>query len=223
MILRPARILFLLVALPACGSEPRASTAQAVQAVDTAIRPLAREPLTEADLVGLEMTNLSVELPWTTNAINRSPNPVAPRSMVESVEVTGYEGFDRMTFTFSSDAPAPGYEIRLVPPGLAVRCGEGTDSEADSEEPDAQPVAEHAPDLAGNQFLVLRLRPARIIDQGRRTMSIGIEVYDLTRVYEAGISCDADDVITWIAGLREEASVRVLEMRSPRRLVIDIR
>ena len=213
-------LCFLLLALPACGSEPEPSTAQAV---DTAIRPLEREPLTEADLVGLEMANLSVELPWTTNSINRTPNPLAPRSMVESVEVMGHEGFDRMTFTFSSDAPAPGYEIRVVPPGLAVRCGEGTDGESDSEDEEAQPVAEHAPELAGNLFLVLRLRPARIIDQGRRTMSIGTETYDLTRVHEGGISCDADDVVTWIAGLKEGGTVRVLEMRSPPRLLIDVR
>ena len=83
------------------------------------------------------MANLSVELPWTTNSINRSPNPVAPRSMVESVEVTAHERFDRMTFTFSSDAPAPSYEIRLVPPGLAVRCGEGTDAEGDPQDEEA--------------------------------------------------------------------------------------
>lgn len=217
---RTALVCFLLLALPACGSEPEASNAQAAQAVDTAIRPVEREPLTEADLVGLEMANLSVELPWTTNSINRSPNPVAPRSMIESVEVAGHEGFDRMTFTFSSDAPAPGYEIRLIPPGLAVRCGEATNGEADEE---AQPAAEHTPELAGNQFLVLRLRPARIIDQGRRTMSIGTETYDLARVHEGGISCDADDVVTWIVGLKEGGSVRVLEMRSPPRLLIDIR
>ena len=218
-------IFFLLLALPACGSEPEASTAQAGLVVDTAIRPLEREALTEADLVGLEMANLSVELPWTTNAINRSPRPAAPRSMVESVEVTGHEGFDRMTFTFSSDAPAPGYEIRVVPPGVGVQCGEGTEGVgADAgEDEDAPPEVEHTPELAGNQFLVLRLRPARIVDQGRRTMSIGTESYELTRVHEGGISCDADDVVTWIVGLSEASSVRVLEMRSPQRLVVDIR
>ena len=222
---RPAGLFlfFLLLALPGCGSEPEASTAQATQAVDTTIRPVEREPLAEADLLGLEMANLSVELPWTTNAINRSPRPAAPRSLVESIEVSGHEGFDRMTFTFSSDAPAPGYEIRVVPPGLAVRCGEGRDGEADSADEDASPPVEHTPELAGNQFLVLRLQPARIVDQGRRTMSIGTETYDLARVHEGGVSCDADDIVTWIVGLLEGGSVRVLEMRSPPRLLIDIR
>ncbi len=218
-------MFFLLLALPACGSEPGASSAQAEQAVDTVIQPLEREALTEADLVGLEIADLSVEMPWTTNAINRNPRPAAPRSMVESVEVTGHEGFDRMTFTFSSDAPAPGYEIRVVPPGVAVQCGEGTEGvEADvGEDADARAEVEHTNELTGNQFLVLRLRPAHIIDQGRRTMSIGTETYELTRVYEGGISCDTDDVVTWIVGLREHSNVRVLEMRSPRRLVIDVR
>ena len=69
---------------------------------------------------------------------------------------------------------------------------------------------------------MLRLRPARIIDQGRRTMSIETESYDLARVHEGGISCDADDVVTWIVGLKKGDNVRVLEMRSPPRLLIDV-
>ena len=223
-----APLLFLLLALPACGSAPDASTAQAEQAVDTTIKPLEREPLTEADLVGLEMAELSLEVPWTRNAVNRTPSPTAPRSMIESVEIAGDDSFDRLTFTFSSDAPAPGYEIRVVPPGLVVRCGEVADGNGETESGSeegavAAPDADHVPDLAGNQFLLLRLKPARIVDQGRRTMSIGTERFELTRFYEGGISCDADDVVTWIVGLSEGSEVRVLEMRTPPRLVVDIR
>lgn len=217
-------MFFLLLALPACESDPEASTAQVEQAVDTTIRPLEREPLTEADLVGLEMAELGLEVPWTSNTINRTPAPTAPRSLIESVEIAGYDGFDRMTFTFSSDAPAAGYQIRIVPPGLGVRCGETTEGvEPGAEDTGESPEAEHTPELAGNQFLVLRLRPARIVDQGRRTMSIGTERFELTRLYEGGVSCDADDVVTWIVGLSEGSNVRVLEMRSPPRLVVDIR
>jgi len=54
-------------------------------------------------------------------------------------------------------------------------------------------------------------------------MSIGTERFELTRFYEGGISCDADDVVTWIVGLSEGSEVRVLEMRTPPRLVVDIR
>jgi len=213
---RRACVLFLLLALPACGSNPDASTAQAEQAVDTTIKPLEREPLTEADFVDLEMADLSLEVPWTRNAVNRTPAPTAPRSVIESVEVAGYDGFDRLTFTFSSDAPAPGYQIRVVPSGLAVRCGEATDSTEAAD-------GEYAPDVSGNQFLVVRLRPARIIDQGRRTMSIGTERFELTRFYEGGVSCDADDIVTWIVGLSEGSNVRLLQLRSPPRLVVDVR
>jgi hypothetical protein len=145
--------------------------------------------------------------------------------LIESVEIAGYDGFDRTTFTFSSDAPAPGYQIRIVPPGLGVRCGETAEgAEADAGEGEVEsPEAEHTPELAGNQFLVLRLRPAWIVDQGRRTMSIGTERFELTRLYEGGVSCAADDVVTWIVGLSEGSNVRVLELRSPPRLVVDIR
>jgi len=54
-------------------------------------------------------------------------------------------------------------------------------------------------------------------------MSIGTERFELTRLYEGGISCAADNVVTWIVGLSEGNDVRVLEMRSPQRLVVDIR
>ncbi len=54
-------------------------------------------------------------------------------------------------------------------------------------------------------------------------MSIETESYDLERVHEGGISCDADDVVTWIVGLKKGDNVRVLEMRSPPRLLIDVR
>ncbi len=213
-------LLVLTLALAACAGEQAESTAQAEEAPDTTVKQLERVPLVEADLVNLDLANLSVELPWTRNAINRSPGPAAPRSIIEGVEVTDHEGFDRMTFVFGSDAPAPGYEIRVVPPGVAVVCGEPSESEDGAE---AEADVEHAPELAGNQFLVLRMKPARIVDRNRRTMSIGIETYDFARLHEAGIVCEADDVITWIAGLREGSDVRVLEMRSPQRLVVDIR
>ena len=101
--------------------------------------------------------------------------------------------------------------------------GEGTVIESLIETGSTLSTVEEYLEGKKHRILVLRLRPARIVDQGRRTMSIGTETFDLVRVHEGGVSCDADDVVTWIAGLREGGSVRVLEMRSPQRLLIDIR
>jgi hypothetical protein len=219
--------LALLLSLAACGSGGDRS-ADAAPVEDTTIKPLPREPLGEADLVGLEMVNLSVELPWTTNRVERNPGPAAPRSMVESLAVSAHESFDRAVFTFSSDAPFPGYTIELYEPGAAIPCGDIDETEQDVKEHaegiegEASEV-EYAPELEGNRFLVLRLRPAWVSENGRTTLPIEVEQYGQTRILEAGVTCAQEDVVTWIAGLDEGSQLRVLEMRSPQRLVLDVR
>ena len=79
------------------------------------------------------------------------------------------------------------------------------------------------PEVEGNRFLVLNLHPARTSENGCSTMPVGTETYAQQRVHEAGIACEENDVVTWITGLAEGTDVRVLEMRGPNRLVVDVR
>jgi len=201
--------------LAACGGEAE-NTEPPV--VEEPIAQVERVPLTEDDLFGLEMSDLDVEIPWTTNVVSRQANPVAPRSMIEAVELSSHEGFDRAQFTFSSDAPAAGYDIRLVDSGSAVTCGS-----SGSAEDSTVAVAEQIPDLEGTRLLVVLFKPARVEERGRTTLPIGTEMYDHERIQEAGVTCTVDQTVTWVAGLVAGDELRVLQMRSPQRLVIDVR
>jgi len=212
-------VTLFVVALAACSpGEQTASASESAQSPDTTIKPLERTPLTAADLEGLEPVDVSIEVPWTRNTVIRSATPQAARSLVQSVVVSSHEGFDRAVFTLSSDAAFPGYDIEMVEPRTAITCGE-------VEEGDST-VVEHAPAVEGRRFLVLRLTPARTRADGRTTVPTGAEVYALPRILEAGVTCAENDIVTWIAGLAglaDGTEVRVLEMRSPQRLVVDVR
>ena len=70
--------LVLVATLAACGGSGEADSASLP--VDTLIKPMEREPLTEVDLGGLTLAELALELPWTTNTVGRSPVEGAPAS-----------------------------------------------------------------------------------------------------------------------------------------------
>ena len=156
------------------------------------IAQVERVPLTEDDLLGLEMGDLELEIPWTTNVVSRRASPVAPRSLIEAVELSSHEGFDRAQFTFNSDAPAAGYDIRLVDSGTAVACGP-----SESAEDSTVAGAEQTPDLAGDRLLVVRFKPALIEERGRTTLPIGTAMYEHERIQEAGVTCAVDRTVIW--------------------------
>lgn len=201
-----APCVFVVASLTACGGGDATDGADAAPAIDTTIiTDIPREPLTEEDLNGMELANLSVELPWTRNIVSRDPGPAAARSTLELTESWGLDAFDRVSFTFSDATPFPGYEIRVVDAGATLTCGE----------------EEHALDSESDRLLVVRLHPARENAdgwRGDRAMQV-----DGQRFAHIGIVCDDGRNVTWVAGLSAGEEVRVLEFRSPQRLVVDFR
>ena len=211
----------LVLVIAACGgSDSDAPGASMVQAPDTFIKPLEREALTETQMMGLDIANLSLEIPWTRNDINRRPTPQAARALVESVVVESHDGFDRMIFAFGSGVAFPGYNVRVYDPSNSIVCGNPNEVTEEESAPETQPLV---PEVEGGRFLVLNLHPARTSENGRSTMPVETETYAQQRVHEAGIACAENNVVTWITGLVEGTDVRVLEMRGPNRLVLDVR
>jgi hypothetical protein len=179
-----------------------------VVAIDsTIITNAPREPLTEADLADLSLTDLLLELPLTGNKVSRDPVPLAARSFVEQADVSETEGFDRVTFTFSSATPFPGYQISIVDTETPVMCGE----------------EEKAFDVDGDRALMVILEPARTSSDGRTGPRMGTRALGQPRFGSGGLHCDDGRAITWVAGLSEGDEVRVLELRNPLRLVVDVR
>jgi len=206
-ILSRSKLAAIVLAASACGGGEAPVDADAIAIDTTIITNIPREPLTEDDLMGMELVNLSVELPWTENRVSRDPGPAAPRSFVESVEVSGHESFDRVLFQLSSDAPFPGYEVRVVEGGEAQMCGD-----------DELTLGEE-----GDRVLVVTLSPARAREEGRTGPRLGEGSYDHTRFQEGGVICETAEAVVWIATLSEGEQVRILEFRSPQRLAVDFR
>jgi hypothetical protein len=199
----------LLTVLPlfACGGGEASSDARPeVLPLDTTYTPLLREPLTDADLAGLVVADLVVELPWTTNRVSRGASEHAPRASLRAAEVSGHDGFDRVVFRFSDTTPFPGYEIERVASGHEVQCGE---------EGEAYTVA-------GDRALVVRLTPARLSEGDESFLPLGLSRISQSRIQEAGAVCEAHSVV-WVATLADGEQVRVLELRGPNRLVVDVR
>lgn len=203
---KTAFLVVCALSFVACGDGAE-SGAGAAQAADASIKPIEREPMTDADFAGLARENLVVEVPWMTNRVNRSPVANAARALVRSVAVEEHEGFERVIFTFGEGVDFPGYSVEFAQPDSVMLCGE---------EPEST-------ELAGAAVLLVRIRPARNSDEGRTTVRPGTSAVQQTRIREAGMSCAENDVVAWVAGLESSQAVRVLEMRSPQRLVVDVR
>ena len=196
-------LLVLAVALAACGG--REGEQAASMPGDTLIKPLEREPLTEADLAGLTLAELVLELPWTTNQVARGAAPGAPPSSVRGADVTGNPGFDRVTFLLDDAQPVPGYEIALSAAGTPTPCGSG------------------GYELTAARSLVVSFRPARLAADGGTASPVGIRGTEASRMARAGVACDAGDAVVWVAELSQGDQVRVLELRGPSRIAVDVR
>jgi len=196
-------LLVLVATLAACGGSGEADSASLP--VDTLIRPLEREPLTEVDLAGVTLAELALEIPWTTNTVGRSPADGAPASTIQAAEVAGHDGFDRVTFLLDEAVPVPGYDIAVLPAGAPTPCGEGG----------FQLTAPHN--------LVVAFRPARSGVESDVRLPLGPHRTGASRMARAGVACEAGEALVWVAELAQETQVRILELRGPSRIAVDVR
>ncbi len=196
-------LLFVLFVLAACGGSREADTAS--MPVDTLIKSMEREPLTEADLTGFTLDELALELPWTTNQVGRAAAEGAPASSIRGAEVGGHEGFDRATFLLDDAEPVPGYDIAIAAAGTPTLCGDG------------------GYELTAARSLVVSFRPARLGADEVTGSPAGIRGTGASRMARAGVACDTGDAVVWVAELSQGDQVRVLELRGPSRIAVDVR
>ncbi len=196
-------LLIVAVALAACGGSREADTAS--MPVDTLIKPMEREPLTESDLAGFTLAELILELPWTTNQVGRAAAEGVPASSIRGAEVGGHGGFDRVTFLLDDAEPVPGYDIAIAAAGTPTLCGDG------------------GYELTAARSLVVSFRPARLAADGVTGSPAGMRGTGASRMARAGVACDIGGAVVWVAELSQGDQVRVLELRGPSRIAVDIR
>ena len=200
---RAGLLLVVVATLAACGGSSDGESAS--MPADTFIKTPGREPLTEADLAGIAPTELALELPWTQNKVIRDAVPGAPAASIQGAEVVGHETFDRVTFLLDASLPMPGYEISLAAAGSPLTCG-------------AQPL-----ELTAGRTLVVRFAPARASADGETWLPARMGNTTASRMTRAGVACDDSGTVVWLAELAEGDQVRILELREPSRIAVDVR
>jgi hypothetical protein len=171
--------------------------------VDDAGAPAPDEGLVldSADFAGIEGENVTFNLHWVSGPVNRDAERLAP-PVNQIQDVTSLEGedFDRVIFHLG-EGGIPGYQITW-PDTASIDC------------------ATKAPEtVVGEEKLRIRLLGASIVPTAVKPLDPryeNLQALAPTCVQEGG-------VIEYTFGTREQTQVRVIEMRAPRRLVIDVR
>ncbi len=168
--------------------------------------PATRDSLSAVSLGGLDASQITVNLPWSSGSISRE-NPGGQEATLTRVDLSMHEGFDRLMLTFADDAPLPGYSI------------------APNEELDVRACDRGSPiGIQGRIRLQLTLEPARARDSGGNpTFTTSSETAGLTAMKGADLICDEDGKLDWIIGMDRATTYRVLQLRTPPRLVLDLR
>ena len=193
--------LALVSLLAACseGGEPAADEPTPVPSIRV-------EPMTDAELMGIQRAEVVMTVPWSRSPISRDPAPAAPRATLHSVEISGGEGFDRAVFELGTDTPFPGYRVVWNEVATSV-CGE-----------------EEAPDLGPTPVLLVHFQPATATDdRGNVTVNQSDFAPGLPSVATARQVCDDSDHLVWALSAQDSTIFRIVELRRPPRLVVDVK
>jgi hypothetical protein len=128
------------------------------------------------------------------------------RSVVlEDVRLGRHAGYDRIVFEFRHGS-MPGYHIEYIDKP-AYSCGSG-----------------EAVWLAGDGWLRVSFDATQAHDdQGRSTVGYRGRVVNLPIVKEVQNTCDFKGEGTWVLGVSSPNNYRVLKLKHPTRLVVDIK
>ena len=194
-------LLLALAALSACSRDQKPDQPPATPAT-----PIAYEPLSNEDLLGLDRAQVSLTLPFGDRKVSRDPAPNAARALVHDVDVAKGPSFDRALFEFGNDTDFPGYRVAWNDSANAT-CGPSK-----------------APSFGKTPTLVVRLEPATTRPPGKNTkpMADASRRPNLPNVGTARMLCDTLGSVVWALGVSDSTAVRLLELRDPPRLVVDV-
>ena len=126
-------------------------------------------------------------------------------ALLADVRAGHHEGFDRIVFEFRG-ADLPGYHIEYIDKPVRS-CGSGG-----------------VVPLAGDGWLQIRFEPANAhTEDGKPTVAFREIAPKLPVVLEIKSTCDFEAQVEWVAGVSSPNHYRVLELKSPTRLVVDIK
>ena len=140
-----------------------------------------------------------------TAGITEKKNEMDGAALLSAVRTGQQVNFDRIVFEFAS-SKLPGYHIEYIDKPVRS-CGSG----------DVVP-------LKGDAWLEVRFTPANAHDeQGEPTVKAREMAPNHKVVKELKSICDFEAEVDWVAGLVSPNKYRVLELKNPTRLVVDIK
>ncbi|KFE67971.1 AMIN-like domain-containing (lipo)protein [Hyalangium minutum] len=139
---------------------------------------------------------------WTAGAV-KLKRPEVQMVTLRSVRAARNEGFDRVVFEFDG-AQVPGYQLEYVNKPI-VKCGSGNETE-----------------VAGQGWLQVTLTPAQAHEGGTATINERERKSALPVIQELEMTCDFEGEVTWVLGNAHPNKYRVMELRDPTRLVVDV-
>ena len=149
------------------------------------------------------VADTGVAADWSDRPVRARPDQGAPATLT-AVRSARHESYDRIVFEFSDRIP--GYSVSYVD-GTPRQCGSG-----------------NAVDPGGPHALSIDLRPAVAhTEAGQPTVQDRARSPDLPVLKTARLTCDFEAIVEWVVGTSQRAPVRVLELTSPARLVVDLR
>jgi len=125
-------------------------------------------------------------------------------TVITDLRTAKHDGFDRIVLEFKDRVP--GYHLEYI--DKPVRdCGEGS-----------------VVPLLGDSWLEIRMFPVDAHTQeGKPTILERKRKLDLPVMLEGKQTCDFEAVVTWVLGLSRPNPYRVMELKDPPRLVVDVK
>ncbi|QRK12035.1 hypothetical protein JQX13_19510 [Archangium violaceum] len=140
---------------------------------------------------------------WTAGLVDIPRSGMMPVTLLEVREGRN-EGFDRVVFQFQGDQ-LPGYHLEYIDKPV-TKCGSGNPTE-----------------VAGQGWLEVRIMPAQAHVDGKVTVASRERMPKLPVIEEMELTCDFEGEVTWVLGVKHPNKYRVMELREPTRLVVDVR
>jgi hypothetical protein len=216
-LIRPAAAALLIVALLAACGDRRGSRdlREAYRTSLPAVSPTAQEPASAGEpgdtpgsggAAGAPADTLDTRAFEGTAGVVRQEHRVRGSVIMEAARTASHTGFDRVVFEFRGNE-IPGYHLEYVDRPIRD-CGSG----------DPIPVP-------GDGWLMVRMEPARgHTDDYQATISRAERRRELDHPNLKGLvsTCDFEAVMEWVLGVGSPNRYRVMELRDPARLVVDV-
>ena len=140
-----------------------------------------------------------------TTGIIEKKYEIKSAAVLKQVRTAGHEGYDRTVFEFEG-AEMPGYHVEYI--DKPVRgCGSGN------------PV-----NLKGDGWLEIKFSPANAhTEEGKPTIENREQTPNHEIIKEIKSTCDFEADVTWVLGVSSPNKYRVLELKNPTRLAVDIK